>query len=58
MFRHFVKCHFIRQEQYESVRDKELLWLAGSGHIVAADAERHTEWERVAGFIDRVARSA
>jgi len=38
--------------------DKELLWLAGSGHIVAVDAERHTVWERVAGFIDRVARSA
>jgi carboxylesterase len=38
--------------------DKELLWLAGSGHIVAIDAERHTVWERVAGFVDRVARTA
>lgn len=37
--------------------DKELVWLAGSGHIVAVDAERRTVWERVAGFVDRVARN-
>lgn len=38
--------------------DKELVWLAGSGHIVAVDAERHTVWTRVAAFVDRVARTA
>lgn len=37
--------------------DKELVWLAGSAHIVAVDAERHMVWTRVADFIDRVARS-
>jgi len=36
--------------------DKELLWLAGSGHIVAVDAERETVFERVAAFVDRTTR--
>ncbi|HEY1100051.1 MAG TPA: alpha/beta fold hydrolase [Myxococcota bacterium] len=30
---------------------KELLWLDGTGHIVAVDAERERVWQRVAGFI-------
>ena len=32
---------------------KELLWLEGSGHIVAVDAERERVWQHVGEFIRR-----
>lgn len=34
-------------------REKERLWIEGSGHVITRDAQRQTVFQAVAGFIDR-----
>lgn len=36
---------------------KELLWLEGSGHIVAVDADRERVWQKVGDFLGAPSRS-
>jgi esterase/lipase len=38
-------------------RDKEMLWVTGSGHVVTRDAARQQVFEAAAAFIHRVTNS-